>query len=220
MSKTGIIAFCGSKGSGKSTSATLFKELSGLQTEEIAIAGHLKEVSSHVFGVEYDKFINPSLKEVELETYIVLDAKSVQAVLTQFFVADYDFDKIVRPHIGRVLRTPRALLQYIGTEVLHAVDPLIHVKAAIQKKDKSKMTVITDLRFAAEFDYFNTSSPFMFMPVYVKNSAAEVAASADAHPSERQFEQFKTRCRLLDNEGSMSELGDKIRDLVKEVVNE
>lgn len=215
----GVIAFCGSKGSGKSTSASTFKELTTIPTEEIAIAGHLKESCSKVFNVDYDKFINPALKEVELENFIVLDKTNLQDLLKAFFVTDYKFDAHVRPHLGRVMRTPRALLQYIGTEVLHPIDPLIHAKAAIQKKDSNKLTMLTDLRFVAEFEYFSSAS-FKFVPVYVQNPYAEIAASVDSHPSERQFENFKSKCRVLNNGGTMTQLRIEIVKLISEVYGE
>lgn len=214
--RNGTLAFCGSKGSGKSTSATVFKELFSGPTEEIAIAGHLKEVCSHVFEVDFDKFINPALKEVELETFVVLSAGNICAVLRKFFLKDINFDAHVRPHIGRVLRTPRALLQYVGTEILHPIDPLIHVKVAVKKKDPTKLTLITDLRFVAEFDYFSELADFV--PVYVKNTAAENAAAADSHPSERQFFSFVNRCRFLNNEEKdIVKLRGELEKLAKEV---
>jgi hypothetical protein len=215
MNKLGVIAFCGSKGSGKSTSATLLKEVINAPTEEIAIAGHLKEVAAKIFKIDYNYFIDPARKEVELESFIVLDRKNLTEFLESFFVKDFTYDKHIRPHVGRVLRTPRALLQYLGTEVLHPIDPLIHVKAAIQKKDPTKLTVITDLRFMAEFEYFNSSS-LAFLPVYVRNPYAEIAASVDAHPSERQFESFKSKCRLLDNLGTLTDLKSGINRLIEE----
>jgi len=204
MKRIGIIAFCGSKGSGKSTSAMVFKDLIGVPTEEIAIAGHLKEACARVFNIDYNKFIDPALKEVELEECIVLDRKNLEALMKEFFVQDYTYDTHIRQHIARVLRTPRALLQYIGTEVLHPIDPLIHVRVAMKKKDPSKLTIITDLRFVAEFEYFTAQENFV--PVYVKNTQAEIRASVDGHASERQFENFRTKCRYLNNEGSLTEL--------------
>lgn len=198
MNKLGIIAFCGSKFSGKSTSATLFRDLIGVPTEEIAIAGHLKEACARVFGVDYNKFIDPNFKEVELDEYVLLTSDNLKALMKEFDVTDYKFDKHIRLHMGRILRTPRTLLQYIGTEVLHPIDPLIHAKKALRKKDPAKLTVITDLRFVAEFEYFKQLENFM--PVYVKNTSAETAASVDGHASERQYEQFKGKCYLLDND--------------------
>lgn len=216
MNKVGVIAFCGSKGSGKSTSASIFKDVIGVPTEEIAIAGHLKEVCSRVFKVDYETFINPALKELELENFVLLDRSNLELLMRGFLVERYDVDSHIRPHVGRVLRTPRALLQYIGTEVLHPLDPLIHVKVAMKKKDSAKLTVITDLRFVNEFEYFNAEHSDEFLPVYVKNSTAEIKASVDAHPSERQFENFKNKCLLLDNEGSLEQLKSGIKKLILE----
>lgn len=213
-SKTGVIAFCGSKFSGKSTSATIFKDIIDAPTEEIAIAGHLKEAASRVFGLDMNLFLDPKLKETELETLVVLDAQNLVGMMKEFD-AEFNHQAHIRPHVGRVIRTPRSLLQYLGTEVLHPIDPLIHVKKAIRKKDPSKLTVITDLRFVAEFEYFKTSS-LNFVPVYVKNANAELKASVDGHPSERQFELFRTSCLLLPNDGSMAELTERLSNLVRE----
>lgn len=216
MSKTGIVAFCGSKFSGKSTSASIFKDLIRVPTEEVAIAGHLKEAASRVFKLDMSLFIDPTLKEVELDEMILLTRDRVEGIMREFDVSDFTYDAHVRAHVGRVIRTPRALLQYIGTEVLHPIDPLIHVKKAIRKKDPTKLTVITDLRFAAEFEYFNAGS-YEFTPVYVRNATAEARASIDGHASERQFELFRTRCALLPNDGNMAELTDNLADLVRRI---
>lgn len=219
MKQTGFLAFCGSKGSGKSTSYNFFKELSTLPVEEIALAGHLKEVCARVFGVDYNLFIDPKLKEVELDKYIVLSRDTLTAVFKEFYVENIDTDKNVRPHVGRVLQTPRTLLQYIGTEVLHPVDPLIHVKIALRKKDTNKLTVITDLRFEQEFNYFNENLSSSFMPVYVKNSAAEAAASTDGHASERELHSFKDKCYRIENEFGLAELRGRIESLTNEFYN-
>lgn len=215
MKKNGVIAFCGSKGAGKNTSADIFKEITGLPTEELALAGHLKEVCAPIFGVECEKFIKPELKEVELDEYIVLNTNTVQNLLEAFHVKDYNFDKNVRPHLGKVLRTPRALLQYIGTEVLHPIDPLIHAKITMRKKDPNKLTILTDLRFVNEFNYFHRRDDFM--PVYVKNSRAEIAASVDPHPSEQEMHRFKNHCYLIYNEGALDELRQNLRRMIDEV---
>lgn len=212
-----VVAFCGSKGSGKSTSATIFKELVTANVEEIAIAGHLKEVCAEVFKIDINKFLDPKLKEVELDEYIVLGRDELQTVLEKFYIKDFTVNDHIRPHIGRVLRTPRALLQYIGTEVLHPIDPLVHVKVAMVKKDPNKVTLITDLRFVAEFNYLKEKHVSDFYPVYVKNPGAEVAASADSHASERQYVEFVARCKVLNNEGSLEALRSGINEIVKEL---
>lgn len=202
MNKNGIVAFCGAKFSGKSTSATIFQEMIGTQTEEIAIAGHLKEVCARIFNIPLNDFLDPAKKELELETYVVLDGAQLTSVLNQFGIETVDYGKVIRPHVGRIIQTPRKLLQYIGTEVLHPVDPLIHVKNALAKKNPEKLTLITDLRFPAEFEHFvaTATEAIPFMPVYVKNTAAEVQADADGHASEMGYKQFVNRCSKIDNE--------------------
>ena len=213
MSK--IVAFCGSKGSGKSTSATIFKDLVQTGVEELAIAGHLKEACAKVWKLDINLFLDPALKEVELPEFIVLERYDLQDLLKAFLVIPKD--EFVRSHLGRICRTPRALLQYIGTEVLHPIDPLIHIKVAMAKRDKTKTTLITDLRFVAEFNYLKENHEAEFFPVYVKNAAAEVKASVDSHASERQYVDFVARCRVLNNEGSLQALKSGITELVKEL---
>lgn len=217
MKSTGVIAFCGSKGAGKSASYEIFKELFTGNIEEIALAGHLKEVCSKVFNVDMKYFIDPSLKEVELENYVNLEPRHIEAIYHMFFVQNYAYDCHVRPHIGQVFETPRRLLQYVGTEILHPIDPLIHSKITLNKKDSKKLTVVTDLRFKAEFDYFKETLGKDFIPVYVKNSNAELMASSDPHPSERQLILFKDECYAISNEDSKSDLSKRLQSLLNEL---
>lgn len=220
MNKFGVIAFCGSKGAGKSTSATSFRDLAPFETEELALAGHLKDVCAPIFKLDIDSFMDPARKEVELETYIVLSPENVEAVLKAFYVENVDYNTQVRPHVGRVITTPRKLLQYIGTEVLHPIDPLIHTKIALRNKNPHKLTIITDLRFVNEFEYLNTTLGDQFLPVYVRNVPAESAASVDAHPSERQLDLFKNKCQLIENDSSLTQLKVKLFDLMLQVNRE
>lgn len=213
--KKGLIAFCGSKGSGKSTSATIFKGMFEGPTEELAFAGHLKNVCSKVFNVDMKYFIDPKLKEVELDAYVNLTKEKIVQVLAEFDFINTDYDKTIRPHVGRVFDTPRTLLQYIGTELLHPLDPLIHVKMTLKNKDPNKLSIVTDLRFKQEFDYLVNQEDYHVYLAYVRNDSAEVAASTDGHPSERQLFLFRDLCEEIDNNGSIAELTNQIRDLVK-----
>jgi hypothetical protein len=57
-----------------------------------------------------------------------------------------------------------------------------------------------------------------FLPVYVQNTQAELIAAVDNHPSEQGWKVFKDRCVVLDNEGSLNDLTDKIKKLIEENV--
>jgi hypothetical protein len=209
----GIIAFCGAKFSGKSTSAELFKNLTTLPTEELAFAGHLKTASSEAFGVDMKYFLDPNLKEAELPEYVNLTGNNLKKLMELFNVTP-EFDKNIRPHVGQVFYTGRSLLQYIGTDVLHPIDPLIHVKVTLAKKDPNKLSIITDLRFPQEFDACHAMQDFV--GVYVKNAAAENKAFADKHASEQGWKVFKDKCTILDNNGNLSQLQANLTQLVKD----
>ena len=173
-----LIAFCGAKESGKSTSAELFKRLVTTKTAEVAFAGHLKNVCSKVFGIEMINFLDTKLKESELESYVNLNRQNIEEVFAEFDITHFEYDKHIRPHCGQVFDTPRKLLQYIGTDLLHPLDKLIHVNITMKKIDPDAITLITDLRFPQEFDAMASRPDFL--PVYVNNTRAENAAEVDS----------------------------------------
>lgn len=217
MTPNKVIAFCGSKKAGKSTSCNIFMQLSDHKCEELALADHLKSVCSDVFNLDIRNFMLQELKEKELDNNVVLSKDDLRSVITGFGVKDINDDLHIRPHIGKVLTTPRKLLQYIGTEVMHSIDPLIHVKKVIENKSKNKITIVTDLRFENEFNLLMSEFNANFIPVYVKNNQAESAAEMDSHASEREFVKFKNRCYTLDNNGSIRQLMSNIETLIRDV---
>jgi hypothetical protein len=212
--KVKLVAFCGAKESGKSTAAELFKNCVNIKTEEVAFAGHLKNTCSKVFNIDMKYFLDPKLKEVELDSYVRLTKEYIEQIFQEFDIKEYDYDKHVRPHMGQVFDTPRKLLQYVGTELLHPVDKLIHVNITLKKINPEVITLVTDLRFPQEFDALYGREDFL--PVYVNNKRAEHAAATDSHASERGWQKFKDRCVELDNNGSLSDLMANLQKLVQE----
>lgn len=209
-----IVAFAGAKESGKSTSAELFKSLVTEVTQEVAFAGHLKTVCSEVFGIEMKYFLDTKLKESELDNYVNLTRENIAKVFEKFEIESFDHDLHVRKHIGQVFDTPRKLLQYIGTELLHPLDKLIHVNFALKKIDPDAITLVTDLRFPQEFDALYGREDFV--PVHVSNIKAELAAEADSHASEKGWQKFKDRCYTLDNNGTIGDLTENLKTLIRE----
>lgn len=212
-----LVAFCGSKESGKSTSAELFKSLvTSQKVDEVAFASHLKNTCAKVFNLDIKNFLDTKLKESELDSYIRLTKESIESIFTEFDIPEFEYDKHVRPHMGQVFDTPRKLLQYVGTELLHPLDKNIHVNITLKKLDPNAITVATDLRFPQEFEALKNIEGFL--PIYVDNKRAENAASADSHASERGWQQFKDHCIRLDNNGSLSELTENLKKIIKEKV--
>lgn len=214
--KVKLVAFCGAKESGKSTSAELFRQMVNAATEEVAFAGHLKVTCSKVFNIEMKYFLDTKLKESELDSYIRLTKEAIEQIFAEFDIQEYDYDKHIRPHMGQVFDTPRKLLQYVGTEVLHPLDKNIHVNITLKRLNPAAITVATDLRFPQEFEALHGRDGFL--PIYVDNKKAEDAASIDSHASERGWQQFKDRCIRLDNNGSLAELTENLRNIIRENV--
>lgn len=222
MNKTGIIAFCGSKGSGKNTAATLLKASFPGPVQEIAFADTIKTASKVAFGLTDAQIFDPVLKETEFENYVVYTRENLKTLFDGFLLKegeDYNVQQHLVPHVGKVMRSPREILQYVGTEIMRNVDLNIHVNVTLKKKDPNALTLITDMRFPNEFENLQATGADNFLPVYVKNLDAEARASTDAHLSERLFEKFKNSCLLVENNGTMQEFAAKIDSLVKEYLS-
>ena len=215
-----IIGLTGNKGSGKNTAHTFIEGyyFGKKRVEEIALAGPLKRSCAEVLNLEPRLFVDQNLKEVDLPIPVQLDKKIIEQFFKQFGRADYDFNEHVRPHLGKILHTPRQILQYVGTEVLRALDEDIHCKAAVAQVGECDIAVVTDIRFPNELNFFLNLQNVDFVPVYIENRRAEEAASADKHASEAHIGFIKTKCDVIPNNDTITNfqwavalyLGDKI----------
>jgi hypothetical protein len=214
-----IIAFAGPKTSGKTTAmealGAKYRDVHGL-----ALAGHLKDVCAKIFSLDQKLFHDQNLKEADLAEYVELTPKKIEDIFILFGLGDndYNYDEHIRPHIGAILETPRRLLQYIGTEVLHPIDPLIHAKFLVKNLlPESGIVVLTDLRFKNEFEFFKTNYAKEFVPFHINSTRAEMAAAGDKHPSEMQRHEFKADCIQLDNNSTLYAFKDLVRKNLEEV---
>jgi len=211
-----IIAFAGSKGSGKTTAFNEILENFPSVTE-LTFAGKLKTICSEIFNLDQSKLHLQEYKEGDLEDPICLEKDQLTKIV-EFFGYKVDYDAHIRSHIGVMLDTPRQLLQYIGTDMLHRVDPEIHIKSILDQLPEDGLVVITDLRFEQEFDYFNNNFKDEFYPFYIKNNKAELAAECDTHKSETDLRKFKYNCELIDNNFSLSDYKKSVVQGVKDIL--
>lgn len=196
-----IVAFAGSKQAGKTTAFSTIKN-QFTEVHEVTIAGKLKNVVGEVLNIDTKNFHVNELKEVPFEDPITITKEQIEAVITAFNL-EFDYDKHVRPHVGTLIETPRQSLQFFGTNVLHPIDDLVHIKNAVAGMPKRGIVVVTDLRFLQEFEYFRDTHKEEFFPFYIKNNKAELMAEGDTHPSETDLQKFKNQCTLIDNNGSL-----------------
>lgn len=206
-----FLALTGVKEAGKTTTFEMIKELVPTSIE-VTLAKKLKDVCAEVFGVPRSYFDDQRFKEKELDELVHLNADNVQQVYQAYAAvfsamgAKVDYDLHVRPHIGKVLESPRRVAQYVGTEVLRAVLPSVHCDAVSVGLPETGTFVLTDMRFPDEFDYFNTRMGQDFHGLYVQNHKAEAKLGPNSHPSEKYVLEIGKRCYKLDNNGTFEEL--------------
>lgn len=218
-----VVGLVGPKTCGKSTVTNILSEFYPI--EEQALADKLKNVSAEVFGMRREQLDRQDMKEVEFEQGKELTAEKIGQVLDAFGVNINSFKDSVlmqtylefyQPIIGRMLRSPREVAQIIGTEVLRFVDKDIHCKS-VRVSDKS-ITVVSDVRFSNEYDYFNNNKNITFIPIYIQRNLAEEKVTPNSHISEREFMDFRDKCQKVDNNGSFRDVEVQVKAIVDKVL--
>jgi len=211
-----IIGLIGAKSSGKSTAFEIISKLYNGEVKEITLAGKLKDTCSKIFDIPRNHFDSHRFKEKDLETPIYLTTEVLQSIYSTFNL-DVDFGKYIRPHIGKILFTPRQVAQYIGTEVLRAVQPDVHcIHALGNDSDNYKIGVVTDIRFPNEFSFFSNLSKFI--PIYIKRSEAENFAAKDSHVSESYLKDLAAKSNKIYNDTTIPEFEKELAKLLKQLL--
>ena len=199
-----IIGLAGVKTSGKSTVANMIKEFVP-KAQESALADKLKNACAEAFDVPREYFDRQDVKEVPFsDGPKLLTTASLVSIMSSFNLTNQDELLAIYEKNGIIdmeLPTPRKIAQIVGTEVLRAAgDEDIHCKNVELNGD---ITIISDLRFPNEFNYFNESSDFNFIPLYIQRDEAEQHVTEDSHPSEKCVFEFNDKCLKIDNNGSL-----------------
>lgn len=204
-----IIGLVGVKTSGKSTVAGIIKDILKDDVVESALADKLKAVSSEVFGVPRFAFDSQLLKERQLIYPRTLGRNEIESVLSMFGVAPTDelmnkYSKVM----DMELNSPRQIAQIVGTEILrNAGDEDIHCKN-VNLSDK--ITIISDIRFPNEFDYFKNLENTSFIPLYIQRDEAESKITPDSHASETSIFTFCEKCLKINNNRDLESLKKQI----------
>ena len=201
MSKKLFVGFTGVKESGKTTAFEAIKKKYP-QVEEVMLAKKLKDTCAEVLGIPRNYFDDQAFKEVLLDNPVYLSEDLVKGLYESYDLT-VDYEQFVRPHIGKLLHTPREAAQYVGTEVLRAVDPDIHCNAAIKFVPDAPVYIVTDMRFWNEFDFFNGNSEIEFSSFYIQNNKAEAKLGPNPHASEKFVLEIGKKCEYkIANDGT------------------
>lgn len=216
-----IVSFTGPKGSGKDTSADILKE-EKLASGSISFAGPLKKICCEVFKLHHNFVNDPVLKEKEFETPITLTAahfRKINLLMTDHLDQDEFFYNPYKASIagleGQVIKTPRHLLQFIGTEYIrNRIHPDWHLQAAFSKTtlaklDQEGLYCVTDARFPNEYEFLANKFGEDFQGFYVERPEAEEKLAVSTHPSELQVLEVKKlipESNILKNDKSLEDL--------------
>ncbi len=191
-----VIGLMGPKGSGKDTLADYSIEKLG-GTGKIVTANFLKKMCATVFQLtpdwfnenkdkEFPKpilFTNPLVKKVLLEMRSAVSEKVIS-------LKEFNPYRIgIQNYSGRFFKTPRQMLQYIGTDLTHSICRPFHCIVSYDLyKDKPGIWFITDTRFKFEIDYALKTFKF-FYPIRIINRN-EVINGNEEHISESEWKEI------------------------------
>lgn len=229
-----LIAFSGPKGSGKDTAYDILKE-AGIVSGKLSFAGPLKEICSDVTGLHANYFNDPLLKEKELKEPIVLTKKLLRTIIKSLpkWLPEISDDGIIRYNIdtisiagleGRAMKTPREMLQIIGTNLIRdRVYINWHVEAALgdyalSKKNKDGSFAITDARFLNELEAVLSKKGAITEAYYIERPESEEKLATATHQSELENIEIRNKLgesQVLKNDGNIDNFKNNILERIK-----
>ena len=210
-----VIGLAGVKTSGKSTIAEIIK--SHIMAEESALADNLKNASAKAFNINRMFFDSQDFKEVPFWTGPKFFSKeSIHSILSEFNIeiTAIQLTAIYERLRYTTLESPRKIAQIVGTELLREYGGIdIHCKSV---KLFDTVTIISDMRFPNEFDYFDRNDDIKFIPLYIQRDEAEQHVDMNkSHVSETSVFLFSDKCVRINNNGTLGDTEKQILEVLK-----
>lgn len=199
-----VVGFCGPAQSGKDTCGDYLISRHGFH-KKLSFAGNLKEMVKEVFSLtDYD--VNDREGKQKPFTYsVILDKSNLSLILSwmykthsDFHVSENDVNEVLS-HLGRKFKTPRELLQFVGTDICRKIVPTYHLDIIKQEVLSNPETdyVVTDVRFPNEgnliLDVFGGFVVRLF-------GRPEKSIEENNHPSETAMLDWGRATAAIDNE--------------------
>lgn len=197
-----IIYFVGKKGSGKSTCSQ--ELINNHEFQKLSFAKPLKDCIAHLYKIDVKLLDNLEYKEGQLEEPWVWNKEKFQE-LCEFFSIDAS---VVSE--DRVFNTPREAMQYIGTDILRAIDPNFHINKTIpiilNYTGLNFDVCLDDVRFCNEVDELGKIGG---IGVYINRPGLP----HNSHISENELTQDMFN-HIIDNDGTKEELLVKFKEVL------
>lgn len=204
-----IISLSGKAGAGKDTAADIIEGILGKsQVNRCAFANKLKEVCKEVFDLS-DAQVYGHLKEEPLDQPVLFTRALQKVVLSSFGLHGH------YPSYSHLkeFKTPREIMQYVGTEFLRSFDSEVHLRNL--PLSPTKWNIVTDARFKNEIDYLHArsaSSHYTYLALFIDR---DDVADVPSHSSEGLTRE-STHATVIDNNGSLDDLESAITEVLNE----
>lgn len=200
-----IIGLSGKALSGKDTTADYLVDYYGFDSK-VGFATNLKEMVVEVFGLTYDDVNDQVLKARQFKHRITISEGYINNLVLwvnkTHNVENVDFTSF----LGKVLSTPREVLQFVGTDFVRSICSSYHVDVIRKKVLSTNNLVITDVRFRNEVDFIKD----LYGMVVRLNRNVYMVGGRKGHPSETSLDDFSGWDYVLNNNGSIENLYSKI----------
>lgn len=179
--------------------------------KRLAFADPLKRMLAILLNVPVSKFNNRHFKEDCVINIPTLDYSLSAFNEESDILSDSKFNKLVKnldPSLIQSNLTVRQLMQYFGTNVMHTFfGRNVWINSTLKHADGP--TIISDLRFKAEYDAVKEMNGLV---IYVDRPGCEFGQ----HASEREMEELLNSNKydlIIHNDGSAKDLFNKIKEL-------
>lgn len=225
-----LIAVSGVKGSGKDSVSSMiqfclsvpkwmqtywiyknFRRLIHKKYKRVAFADPLKGMLATLLNIPEEWFSNRSFKEFYVVNIPDLEISSDSINR----LSDSKFNKLVKnldPSLTESKLTIRQLMQYFGTQVMQTYfGRNVWINSTL--KNAKDNTIITDLRFKAEYEAVKNSNGII---IYVSRPNCEFGQ----HASEREMEELLNNNKydyVIENDGSIQELFNKVKKICNDL---
>jgi hypothetical protein len=149
-----LLGVSGKAGVGKDTVGDYL--VSKYDWKKISFASNLKDCCKEVFGLSHSEVYDTRLKELNFSTPIIFNFIHFSSIvqwmrdsLDKYVELDFDMCK---KYQGTVLKTPRSVLQFVGTEIMRGLYDNYHVEVCLNILNENGKYVISDVRFMNEVE--------------------------------------------------------------------
>lgn len=216
-----IISLSGKAKSGKDTVGEYLVKKHGFI--QMSWAENLKAMCRKVFSLSQEQTDTQKGKETPLEYEVTLNYKAIE-VISGWMMATSSYDPFRNPDHARkylkflkdvnlwTAKTPREILQKVGTEVCRSLHESYHVDVLASRINGSnKNIVITDTRFPDELIAARSLSKDSKL-IQIVRPGIEINQSS--HASETSLDACSSFDHVLENTSTLEDLYDKLEDIL------